>query len=328
MKKVKYISLWIGTALLLCTGFASCSDEETYDFPGDPYNRVYTTDHSSDGKIVKTPIGVVSFLECNIPAKCNRKADSDIAVTFSIDNSLIDSYNEANGTECMPFPADLLEIENTTIIIPKGEMISSEEFIIRLTDNEAKLNTVDKNNLYLVPVRISQISGGNAALATSVSSISYFKISMTEKLINEDATSCKGTLLSVDDRADWTVSYINNTSDVTVTTIRNAFNDNEYNACGLTSSSAFDAVIDMGKTYSFDGFVTSYYSRTFLDSGPVFYSVDGTTWIELGVSSKVNTYLFAPISARYLKYYVPLKQTWSGMVAYTYICNFNIYATN
>ncbi|HBG42125.1 MAG TPA: carbohydrate-binding protein, partial [Porphyromonadaceae bacterium] len=49
MKNIKNI-FYAGLLVLGIISFAACSDEETYDFPGDPYNRVYIPDNSGSYK--------------------------------------------------------------------------------------------------------------------------------------------------------------------------------------------------------------------------------------------------------------------------------------
>ena len=43
MKNIKNI-FYVGMLALCTMSFTACSDEETYDFPGDPYNHVYLQD--------------------------------------------------------------------------------------------------------------------------------------------------------------------------------------------------------------------------------------------------------------------------------------------
>jgi hypothetical protein len=62
MKNIKNI-FYAGLLVLGIISFAACSDEETYDFPGDPYNRVYIPDNSGSYKIIQTPISSISNLE-------------------------------------------------------------------------------------------------------------------------------------------------------------------------------------------------------------------------------------------------------------------------
>ena len=125
MKPNKYI---LATMAIACTmAMSSCSDDEKYDVYGNPNNLVYANDCSGAFKLVQTPAGAFGSLECSIPVKCNQKASGNITVNIAPDFSLVDAYNEKNGTSYLPLPQNAFTIENGSLVIPVGETISSEQ---------------------------------------------------------------------------------------------------------------------------------------------------------------------------------------------------------
>lgn len=340
MKNLKNIFIMAGALALCSVGFTSCDDDDEYDFPGDPNNRVFTADNSTTATIVQTPVGSFASLDFQMPAKCNKKAAGDINVSFTIDNSLIDEYNAINETEYLPVPEEALVITNKTVTIPAGGYSSTENYQIAFTDNEDVLATIDNEKGYLIPVRIESISGGNAQAATSVKSQSFIVINVSHNVIDPDATkdNRRGTLVA--DRSGWTVtpgtdSYSN--GDLTTW-----FDGNYRNHASVeTNGDLAIAIVDLGKEYSFDGLYSNYYYVYWGNYGyeegsfngtKVYISTDNREWTSVGVvegsgwegSDFVGFY--GPMKARYIKIEQPAPNSWSGPAFDS--GDFNIYAVN
>ena len=150
IKSIFYASML--TLSLMSLG--ACNNDDVYDFPGDPYNRVYIQDKSPSYKIVQTPISTVSNLDFSIPLKCTQIAKGEIKATIEIDNSLIDEYNEMHGTSYEAMPTNAIVIENATMTIPAGAMVSIDTLKVKTSDDASVMSTLKSQDGYLVPLRI------------------------------------------------------------------------------------------------------------------------------------------------------------------------------
>lgn len=342
MKNLKN-KYFVGALAICSMGFTACSDDDTYDFPGDASNRVYTADCSGQYAVVQTPVGAIGAMEAKIPAQCNHKAAADIKVKMSVDNSLIDAYNEENETNYLPLPENVYTIENAIMTIPAGEMASADTTKVVLTADADLLATVNDLNGYIVPIVMESVQGGGAVKANSVKSISYLTIKVTEEVLDKDATkeNRKGSLVS--DRSGWTVYGINGTEIGTdwygnpQGEPANWF-DGTDDYCGFSvESGTATVVVDLGRVYNVDGICGSYkyygyYTYgTFSDGTIVSYSSDATNWIECAQItssswSGVDFFgFYGPLPMRYVKIATPGSEWSGGEIS----CgDFNVYATN
>lgn len=322
MNKYNYI---FGALSLLTAGLASCSNDESYDFPGDAYNRVYMQDNSQAFKIVQTPISTISNLDFSIPVKCTQKASENIKATVEIDNSMIAEYNEKNGTNYEAIPTNALVIEHGTMTIPAGGMASTDTLHITATDNAEVLASLKSENGYLIPLRISSTEGGNAQPSSNVYT-TYLTMTVTEDNVNHEATEddIKGTLAT--ERTDWSA-----TTDGTVYSwyaqLDELFDGDASNYSYIRKSGGFNLDINLGKSYTFDA-ITLYYLNWrgnkygSLSNGTTIYtSDDGTNWKSAGIveSSSSICVFYAPLTAQYIRLAITN--------SYGYIGDFNIYVT-
>ncbi len=205
MKNIKNI-FYAGMLAFCMMNITACSDDENiYDFPGDAYNRVYLQDEASSYKIVQTPVSSVTNLEFKTPLKCTKAASSNIKATVEIDNSMIAAYNEANGTNYEAMPASALVIENATMTIPAGAMVTADTLRITMTENESILTGLRSENGYLIPLRITSTEGGDALPSTNIY-FAYLIVTVTEDNINHDAVvgDITGTLVA--DQTGWSAT--------------------------------------------------------------------------------------------------------------------------
>lgn len=96
------------------------------------------------------PTGVL-----NLTIKCvgAKKATSDIKVNISVDNSLLDIYNEENQEEYVPLPITQYSISALEAVIKKGE----REVVIPVNLKPDQF-TFDKD--YALALKISSVSSG------------------------------------------------------------------------------------------------------------------------------------------------------------------------
>ena len=162
MKSFKYLL----SAVLLCGGilsFQSC-DDESYDVVGNPNNLVYFNQKGGDGQlnfysftVDWTSVGAVGDqVTLKVPVKTTRPADGNLSVSAAVDNSLVETYNQENGTAYAALPDNTVEFIKQSVTVPAGATISTDsiEFTIP-AENYIPLT----ERLYLLPVTISSVNG-------------------------------------------------------------------------------------------------------------------------------------------------------------------------
>lgn len=108
---------------------------------------------------------------------------SDIQMSFETDESLIDTYNEQNGTDFIPFPESSYSISALSTVIRAGRS-DSDPLQISVSASGLQLGQP-----YMIPVRM--VSASTGALDTSLS-VAYFRIDSLVRR-ERDATG-QGTL--------------------------------------------------------------------------------------------------------------------------------------
>ncbi len=327
----------IAVALTLATAcMTSCSDNEDYDFPGDPRNKVFNMDQSASFSIINSPMvsSTTTDFDISIPVKCTKVAKSDINVTFGIDNSLIDAYNEEHGTSYVALPSEALIIDKESVIIPQGQRTAEHPFHASLTTEKSVLATFDSDYGYLIPVRMTGITGNEAQMSSNLVPVSYFILTKTDDNILHKATetAIKGTRVA--DQSGWTATTNATMNGDAISCIL----DGDASTYKSFQNRDTDMVIDidMGKQYTFDALTVYWgmiwsgkeYNYGQLSTFTSFeFSNDATNWYNLGNftlgDSNMVMVFRAPISARYIRLTV---QKRGAAAASLQIGSFNIYA--
>ncbi|HBK31886.1 MAG TPA: carbohydrate-binding protein [Porphyromonadaceae bacterium] len=328
MKNIKNI-FYAGLLVLGIISFTACSDEETYDFPGDPYNRVYIPDNSGSYKIIQTPISSISNLEFETILKCTQKASENIKATVEVDNSLIAAYNEEHGTHYEAIPAAALVIENAIMNIPAGAMATTDTLRLTTTENKDIISTLKSQNGYLIPLRLTTTEGGDSRPSTNVFSI-YLTVTVTEDNVNHDAVEEDITGALVSDQTGWSATTngrVNTWNDP----IETLFDGDMSTLCNISNSEDIKLDINMGKAYTFDAITLSYgYSwggeYGSLSEGTVIYtSSDGISWQSAGETTNGTSkfcVFYAPVTSQYIRLVMPVNNSFG----YVRAGIFNVYA--
>lgn len=323
---------YIGMFTLCALGFAACSDEETYDVYGDPYNHVYLYDGGNKFNFVHTPVSSISTLDMELPLYCNHKSPKSFSALVEVDNSLVKAYNEANNTEYAEVPISALNIENGEVYFEQGSLVSSNALHITANENIADLRN---SNGYVIPLRL--VSATNDVKVVEDRATTYIFVNVSEDTDNiaDEAVDPKGTL--VQDRTGWTAIVPEGS---TYSTSWNKSEEPDYMFSnskepsgagywyGRMRNQEFPVIINLGKAYTFDG-MKAYYSyynyenTTWTNRSLVEISNNGTDWESVGTLSNTNVTqtFYAPVTAQYIKITVP--QSYS---AYFRCSDFNIYA--
>lgn len=151
---------------LIATSFLSCSDDETYTFPGNS-GKVYVRLQSSnmvnsvanvvDAKIAKTPVDIFGDAVVAFPIRSTMPVGGSLTATFGIDNSLVEAYNAKHETEYQKVDESMLVINGQNLTIEKGQMESAE--MVEVKVDPAKMEALEVGD-YLVPIKLMSATGG------------------------------------------------------------------------------------------------------------------------------------------------------------------------
>lgn len=280
-------------ALAAAALFAGCAQKEEATF--DPYatnfvylkgsNQVFKALFSTAGNWKSQPDTVVTLTQI----RCTKPAPQDIKVTVKIDESMVEAYNAANGSDCKFFSN--IELLQTQLEIKKGEYVSTDTLKMRITDFDAFLE--GGTQTYVVPVKMTEASDGYL----SESNCMYI-VYDAAMLFGQVTGSYSGTKL---DRSGWTV-YVNEDNYTSTLTDGSKWSD-VYMLFGTNT-----VTIDLGQVYSnltcfgIEHYGASYGCRTMMFE----ISVDGADYKNLGT---YDTYglgsavleVFDPQEAQYVK---------------------------
>lgn len=307
--KLKNIIFLAVLALLSLSAMTSCGDDEKYDVDGFSYTRAYFSNARgvSNGTVVNTPVGIITSLKSEIIVKATSPATSDTHVTLAIDNSLVEKYNEANGTNYVPVPDGAITLSSYTATIKSGAVQSLDTITASINDKMAA-NLNDPNG-YLAPVVIK--SADNGMRPSSDAAVTYIHLTYAESCINDDATELLGTQMDLSTAAnEWKLVSSDNFDE---STFSNLFDEDSWNRYfGLKEKKdKATCVIDLGKNYNVSGFTISSYV---MKNAYVEISTDLQKWTGLGSTNDHKSVditegwnstpwfvLYASIPARYVR---------------------------
>lgn len=315
MKPISKILLF-GALLFGAATIMGCSDDEKYDVDGYSYSRAYFINARgvTNGAVVNTPVGIVTSLNTQFIVKSTGKASNDTHVTLGFDNSLVEAYNAANGTNYAAAPDGAVVLSSTTATIKAGELLSTDT--IRASVNEQMAAQLNNPNGYLVPVVIA--SADNGIRPSSDAAVTYIHLSYSESCINDDATELIGTKMDLETAAnEWKLVSSDNFDESTFSNLFSSSSWDRYFGIKEKKPTA-SCVIDLGKNYNITGFTLS---SNVMTNATVEISSDQQKWTGLGTTadhkaveeregwSSTKWYvLYAGISARYVRITMDLDQ--------------------
>jgi len=296
------VILFIVTVTLI-----SCEKEE-FNFKGDTTARIYFSAYYQGINTFKfgvlhTPIGSFGKIEALFPVRSTLKAPSNINVTCTIDNSLIEEFNSKNGTDYIPVPPGLAVLSASALTITEGAYLSADSLRVTVAEGFAPQLT---GNGYVIPVRISSLSTtGDAAISTNLNTIYLVATTDWSNCYDNQAdTDMSGTLAP--DRSLWVADI-----DVTLYSgsLTQLFDGNTNSYWQIRPSQVFNLVVDLADVYpEITGIRTNCRQTSYgLTRVRIYSSPDSISWSfqgspELLTSSSYQYVKFyAPISARYLR---------------------------
>lgn len=312
--------------------FSSCSDEESYDFPGDSTIRVFMRNNSFNYQFTHTPLGSMSNLNFKTPIYTTLEATAMIKAKVEVDNTLIEAYNEKNGKDFKAIPDKALVIKNGTVTILKGAMHSSDS--IHVTINESALPELRDEKGYLIPLKLTTVEG-----AVASTNVNYLYLTATtfldDDIISDNSTDGDvwGTL--VKKRDAWTACVVEPATVDMTGEFESLFDGDRNTKWYAKSSEPFSFIVDMQKEYDATG-ISAYYTMSgnfdiasMAKGFKIEFSKNSTEWFDIGIvplSGRKNVVFNGPVVARYFKLTVPLIADWFGnKSASVQIGEFSIY---
>lgn len=199
-RKAKKQFIYSGLLALIIACLFSCSDDKTYDFPGDPgkiYVRIQTehmvnsTRNLVNVNLARTPIGSFGKAEVKFPVHTTMPAGSRIEVTLEIDDSLVKTYNAENGTEYIAVNSSWVSVTNNTLIIEQGEYASSDSIVVKIDEDKQMEMELGQ---YMIPIKIREVKGN---MVVSENSNTIFMLVS----VKEDPYA-----IPLADRTGWTIA--------------------------------------------------------------------------------------------------------------------------
>lgn len=332
---IKYFKINnIIASLMLLGAFTlqACDDNNSFDITGNPNNLVYLKIEGQANTaltytVVTTPIGIENNISGKYPVRIQNAIAEDLTATVEVNRTLLDAYNTANKTSYLAVPDGLLNINNTTLTIKSGEVVSADS--ISITANESMLSALEIGKTYLLPLQITSISTHSANISSNMDCI-YVVITTVYNEVrkNGGAADMVGTLIT--SYTGWTYS-----SDYTTGAIANLWTTSTSSRMNFTAQKPV-ITFDMQAERKVSG--VRIYARSSnnaayrLNNAKLFLSKDGTTFeriADLSISQMAYASyyqyicMYTGVEARYLRLELDFVTEDSG---YWSLVNLGVYA--
>lgn len=249
--------------------------------------------NSAKCAIVRTPVGIFGEVKADYNVGLHFQLDSDVKVSATVDNSLIDAYNAEHNKNYKALPANVAgAIEVTAATVAAGEVNGSMHVALP-TDLGQTLTEAG----YVAPLRLVA-EYANGTKVTLDSQVAYLVVTTEESLIQDEPTAMLGTAVS--DISAWKcISAVNyNKDELTLSTWK-------FSQMNIDNASF---VVDFGAVHKVGAFKLSCSPGK---SFRFYLSEDNTNWVDLGDVNGKDTYyedwsnlwyvLYGAVKARYVK---------------------------
>lgn len=288
----------------------SCNNEEVYDVYGETENKVYISNPgNSEFEVIHTPVASVGEVKISMSAYCTHKANGNIKAIFAVDNSLVEEYNLAHGTEYSVVPNEIINLENFDLLISSNTMATEQE--VKMSIKEENLILLKEADHYLIPIKLKEVVG-NATLSAN-NNVVYISIGTIEvddnyrKGVTLD--NIHANFIADDIRKGWgaelvgSISFQSNGPEKLFDGVTNLYRQSwQFES----KSSPVDLIVDMKEVY--DDIIGC--RLIGITKGiEVSVSVDKENWIKIGTTTSdksADIVFYVPIQCRYVKYTFPL----------------------
>ncbi len=184
MRKLKIKHLYIvGLICVTCNLLTSCSEDELYSKD----QRVYVNSGINgvlSFHLVDSPEGIIKRT-LGFPVVSSRELAVDADISFKVDESLLESYNDRNSTEYKILPPNCYDAKNLIVKMKQGEFSSQDSVKIEITKPEE----VEFDEEYLLPLTISNLSTDDKGVQISENLHTiYLKIDKRYNSIGRDVS--------------------------------------------------------------------------------------------------------------------------------------------
>lgn len=151
----KYLKMGIFSVLAIFA--AGCTEGDKFD----PDMEIVLFSGTDDSPVVK-----IDSDEYALTVSATGKVSEDVTVGIKYDTSALDRYNDANKTSFQAVPESYVTLSANTATIEKGQFVS-DEITMTITGDDF----VEEGYIYVVPVSITNVEGGDLKFIESTKSI-------------------------------------------------------------------------------------------------------------------------------------------------------------
>jgi|GEM_PF-6399881 len=169
IQKVLYKKSLLSAGLFLLLA-AGCKNEDPL-FEARPSDAITITPNKTGNNpedltmvISSTPVAV------DFAVALYKEASSNVDVELAFDLSLVETYNETNGSSFAPFPLAAASLSQNRPVIGRGHKATDTLHII------VNVNMLEEDVTYLLPLRIKSVSGGDVKLNDGAASVKFYAI--------------------------------------------------------------------------------------------------------------------------------------------------------
>ncbi len=319
MKIKIFQKAWLLLLLAPCSLLlTSCGDDEQYDVVGNPDNLVYfkaNADNTFHGMVIHTPVGDFGDINAKFPVRILRPARQNTQVKAVVDYTMVDAYNEANGTSYAAMPETAIDASRLTATILAGNIQAEDSIEIGIRQEALASLTVPA---YLLPVRIIDVQGDGTP--SEERGFGYVIVNTESKLIRTlaDASEMPGTLITAG--SDWTATYSSGVEITASELFDGSLSNGPQLRTDADGGKTTTVIVDMKEEAKVNGlrlarYYMSYWGGWYIDeyyfsAVRIEYSLDGQSWSEAGTAQeadmpKANGYqhiaFYAGVPTRYLR---------------------------
>lgn len=152
-------NIWkIGFAACFLAAAVACEDAE-YDVID---NMVYISE-AAPNDAANQQVGTLTVkgeTETSFTVRMARAVATDVKATVAIDPSIVDAYNEANGSNYLVLPSEYISFDQE-VVIPAGDIAAAPTMVT------VKSFDTPNGEAYAIPFRVTAVEGARPAAVTS-----------------------------------------------------------------------------------------------------------------------------------------------------------------
>ena len=296
--KIKFFQkAWLLLLLAPCSLLlTSCSDDEQYDVVGNPDNLVYfkaNADNTFHGMVIHTPVGDFGDINAKFPVRILRPARQNTQVKAVVDYTMVDAYNEANGTSYAAMPETAIDASRLTATILAGNIQAEDSIEIGIRQEALASLTAPA---YLLPVRIIDVQGDGTP--SEERGFGYVIVNTESKLIRTlaDASEMPGTLITAG--SDWTATYSSGVEITASELFDGSLSNGPQLRTDADGGKTTTVIVDMKEEAKVNGlrlarYYMSYWGGWYIEeyyfsAVQIEISTDGQKWTEVGTAREAD----------------------------------------